>query len=81
MFASFGPHSVQSAPVGSFEGGGDHGEGMGTVVAGGSGERKVGGRWRRRSSSVVVVVRGGRGKGEERAVYLRGRWKSRGVVR
>jgi hypothetical protein len=44
MFVSFGPCSVQLAPVSSLEGGGDGGEGMGTV-AGGSGERKVGGRW------------------------------------
>ena len=39
---SFGLRSVQLAPVSSLEGGG---EGVGMVVAGGSGERKVGGRW------------------------------------
>jgi hypothetical protein len=47
VFASFGPCSVQSAPVGSLEGGSDGKEGMKMVVVGGSGERKVGGRWRR----------------------------------
>ena len=34
----------------------------------------------RRKWWLLVVVGGGREKGEE-AVYLRGRWKSRGVVR
>jgi hypothetical protein len=38
--------------------------------------RRERGRW-----LLWVLVGGGRGKGEEEAVYLRCRWKSRGVVR